>query len=91
MKSVPDYKSISPKQFNITISKKNNGYGYGLFFYVPRIKTHIPLFVLFRALGIISDKEICNYIIHDLEDKQYSDMFQFLQASIIDSNTPLRG
>ena len=89
MKSVPDFKSISPKQFNITISKKNNGYGYGLFINVPRLKVHIPLFVLFRAMNIISDKEICSYIVPDFEDLKSKKILEFLKASIIDANSYL--
>ena len=45
------------------INKKNNGYGFGLFVQLPRLKTPIPLFVLFRAMGITTDKDICNKIL----------------------------
>jgi DNA-directed RNA polymerase II subunit RPB2 len=86
MKSVPDFKCISPKQINMMISSKNNGFGYPISIQLPRVKQPIPLFILFRALGIISDKEICEYILLDIEDKKYADMLNGLQASIIDSN-----
>ena len=58
IKSVPDFKCISPKQIEMMISIKNNGFGYGIYIQIPRIKQPIELFVLFRALGIISDKDL---------------------------------
>ena len=86
IKSVPDFKCISPKQIEMMIASKNNGFGNGIFISVPRIKNPIELYVLFRALGIISDKDITKYIILDIEDEKHSDILQFLQASIIDAN-----
>jgi len=86
MKSVPLRKCISPKQINITIATKNNGYGHSIFIQIPRIKQPIPLFVLFRALGIISDKEICKRIILEIENKKLQRMVYSLKASIIDAN-----
>ena len=84
--SIPDFKCISPKKTILMLSSKNNGFGYPIFVQIPRIKVPVPLFVLFRALGIITDKEICERILLNLEDKQYSNMLDSLQASIIDSN-----
>ena len=86
IKSVPDFKSISPKQFSIMINKKNNGYGFGLFVQLPRLKTPIPLFVLFRAMGITTDKDICKYIVNNLNEDRSDIVREFLKASIIDSN-----
>ena len=86
IKSVPDYKCISPKQINMYISSKNNGFGYPIVIQIPRIKQPLPLFVVFRTLGVISDKEICEYILLNIENEQHEEMFQNLQASIIDSN-----
>jgi DNA-directed RNA polymerase beta subunit/intein/homing endonuclease len=86
IKSVPDYKCISPKQVEMMIASKNNGFGNGIFVTVPRIKQPIELFVLFRALGVISDKNICEYIILDIDNKNNSELLSCLQASIIDAN-----
>ena len=89
VKSVPDYKCISPKQINMMVSSKNNGFGYALSMQLPRVKQPIPLFIVFRALGIISDKEICEKILLDINCEKYKEMLAGLQASIIESNTLL--
>uniref|UniRef100_A0A6C0CX41 DNA-directed RNA polymerase n=1 Tax=viral metagenome TaxID=1070528 RepID=A0A6C0CX41_9ZZZZ len=86
VKSVPDFKCISPKQINMMVSSKNNGFGYPLLLQLPRVKQPIPLFIVFRALGVISDKEICEKILLDIECEKYKEILQGLQASIIEAN-----
>ena len=86
IKSVPDYKCISPKQINMYISSKNNGFGCPICLQIPRVKQPIPLFIVFRALGVISDKEICEYVLLNIDAKKYKPMLENLQASIIEAN-----
>tara|TARA_Y100000591_G_C21854072_1_gene713740 strand:+ start:2911 stop:6459 length:3549 start_codon:yes stop_codon:yes gene_type:complete len=86
IKSVPDWKSISPKQISIMFSQKNNGFGFPIYIQIPRIKQPIPLFILFRALGIISDKEICKKIVLDIEGEHNQKFLDQLAASISESN-----
>ena len=86
IKSVPDFKCISPKQINMMVSSKNNGFGYSICVEMPRLKQPIPLFVVFRALGLISDKEICERILLNVGDDKNKIMLDALQASIIDAN-----
>ena len=38
---------------------------------IPRIKTDVPLCILFRALGILADKDICELILGDIGDDVY--------------------
>jgi len=38
---------------------------------VPRIKTDVPLFIMFRALGVLADKDICELILGDISDDVY--------------------
>jgi len=86
IKSVPDFKCISPKQINMMISSKNNGFGYPISLQIPRVKQPIPLFIVFRALNIMSDKEICEYILLNISLDKYKPMLENLQASIIEAN-----
>ena len=86
IKSVPDFKCISPKQIEMMVASKNNGFGHGMYINIPRVKQPIELFVLFRALGVISDKDISQYVVLDIHDSKQADILQFLQASMIDAN-----
>ena len=86
IKSVPDNKIISPKSTNILLSKKDKGFSHSIYIEISRLKNPIPLFIIYRALGILSDKAICSYIILNIEDTK---LLNLLKASIIDANTIL--
>ena len=87
IKSVPDFKCISPKQISMMISSKNTGFGTSIYIQIPRVKQPVPLLVVFRALGVISDKEICEKIILDIDESKYKKMKYGLQGSIVEANT----
>jgi DNA-directed RNA polymerase II subunit RPB2 len=86
-KSVPDSKCISPKQVEMMVSSKTNVYGHGIYVVIPKLKQkrYIELFVLFRALGVLSDKEICEYILLDVNSEKNKPLLQYLEASIEDA------
>tara|TARA_B100000787_G_scaffold98922_1_gene72981 strand:+ start:1488 stop:5069 length:3582 start_codon:yes stop_codon:yes gene_type:complete len=95
IKCVPDWKCISPKQINLMIATKNNGFGNAIYLQIPRLKNPIPLFIIFRAFNIISDKEICEKILINIDDKiiennkERKKLLYYLKASIVDANTCL--
>ena len=87
VKSVPHGKCISPRQFSVTMSKANNGFGFPMFVQLSRIRNPIPLFILFRAYGIVSDRRICEYILLHLADDEISSaLLASLKSSIVDAN-----
>ena len=86
IKSVPDYKCISPKQLSLTIATKNNGFGNGLWLQIPRLKNPLPLFVVFRALGIINDEDICKRIVLDTTHERTAMLMKCLQGSVVEAN-----
>lgn len=87
IKSIPDNKCISPKQVTMMIASRDNGFGKPIYIQIPRLKSQsqIPLFVLFRALGIEKDIDICRYIVLDTDECD-NDVLKCLQASIVDAN-----
>jgi len=99
IKSIPDSKCISPKQINMMVVAKQNGFGHPLVIQIPRMKQPIPLFIVFRSLGVLSDREICEYIVYNINADGAADhdgaadgsavakkLLEALQASIIDAN-----
>ena len=85
LKSVPDHKCISPKQINMMISPKTSDTDT-IYIQIPRIKKPMPIFIVFRALGIISDKDICEKIVLDMDDKRNKKLIHYLKASVEESN-----
>ena len=86
IKSIPDFKCISPKQINIMILSKNSGFGFPIIVQIPRVRQPIPLFIVFRALNVISDEDICTKILLGLDSIESQIMLNSLKASIIDAN-----
>jgi DNA-directed RNA polymerase II subunit RPB2 len=51
---------------------------------VPNVKKPVPLFILMRALGVISDKEIIEYCLLDLEKNEH--IVDYFIPSVHDAN-----
>jgi DNA-directed RNA polymerase II subunit RPB2 len=90
IKSKLDNTNDIPKTLKLMILKdydKINNYKIDtILVSIQGLTKQIPLFILFRALGIESDKEIIKYIFYDIENKEYEKMIEFLRVSILDAN-----
>tara|TARA_B110000240_G_scaffold181294_1_gene213133 strand:- start:1208 stop:4834 length:3627 start_codon:yes stop_codon:yes gene_type:complete len=89
VRSVPDNIFSPPKLTVLKLSTKETQFGKYIRVIIHHVKHDIPIFILFRALGIESDKEIVEYILYDLEDKKNLKLLKYLKGSIEDANNCL--
>ena len=81
IKSVCDSSFSIPKNLSVKLIKKGNSKVIRVS--INNIKNEIPLFILFKALGVESDKAILKYIVNDLSSKNNRIMY-CLEDTILD-------
>ena len=81
IKSRTPGKFLYPKSVRISLSTKKKTAG-SLLVSIPNVKTEIPLYILFRALGICSDKEITSYIVQEFTSQDSLQIQQLLRVSV---------
>lgn len=70
IRSMPDLVFLPPKTTSLHMAGKPNHMGHVIKLNASFLRTEIPLFVMFRALGIESDKEIYSHIVLDIDSKK---------------------
>ena len=81
--------SLFPKTINFAIYSDEYMKGIkqnSIVLTCPNIRKTIPIFLMFRALGIESDKEILSYILYDIDSSINKQFLEFLRYSIIDED-----
>ncbi len=68
--SIPNNPYLLPRKTIIRYMNKDSAYGKTFKVSIPLCKQPIPLFVVFRALGVLSDKEILQHMIYDMNDNE---------------------
>ena len=53
---------------------KKSGIGRRIIGILPYIKQEIPIIIVFRTLGFVSDKDILEHVIYDLDDPEMMEM-----------------
>jgi DNA-directed RNA polymerase II subunit RPB2 len=79
IKSMPPHKRISPKQVILYLAKSAGG-DHTIVVSLPRVRKPMPLFVVFRALGVVTDKAICELVTQNVE------VMQLLKGSVMESS-----
>lgn len=81
IKSVPENSFQPAKSTSIKILAKEKTLQVS----IPNFKKDIPLMILFRALGIESDKEILEYIFPEYNNEPHNELIDFLRPTIIET------
>ena len=86
LKSSLKNKFMPTKPLSIKLYAKDNMInGNYIRISMPYFKQDIPLFILMRALGFVSDKDIIKLIVLDLSNIYYKDVMEVIESSIEDS------
>lgn len=89
IRSVAENKFGVPKTTTLKLSAKANQFGRFIRCNIHHIKNDIPLTVLFKALGIESDKEILSFIVGDVKDPANERLINEMVGSIDEGNDVL--
>lgn len=89
-KYISEVRSSSDKTYGITktvsikLTNKKSIYNNKLYVSFPHIKKDIPIFILFKALGCITDKEIIYHIIDNNDSHIDNIMMKIIRESLLD-------
>ncbi|NBU82680.1 MAG: hypothetical protein EBS55_13640, partial [Flavobacteriaceae bacterium] len=86
IRSVQDNKFSVPKTTTLKLSNKSNQFGRYIRINIHHVKHDVPLVVLFRALGIESDKEIAKHVLFNCEDSLNFPILNELAGSFEEGN-----
>ena len=85
IRSMCDSSYLPPKTTCLNMSGKLNHMGRIIRINTSFIRSEIPIFVIFRALGIISDREIINHIVYDTDSEKNQRIINELMACCEDA------
>lgn len=99
VRSTSEENPLFPKTIRLYIAADSSTFDYkkyakkkkgripnSIFMTCPNITKEVPIFVVFRALGVESDKDIIEHIVYDVHDPKNEAIVEFLRSSVIDAN-----
>ena len=86
IRSVQENRLGVPKITTIKMSSKPNQFGRYIRVNIHHIKTDVPLFILFKALGLANDKEIIQYIVYNVDGQIGTLIASQLMACVEEAN-----
>lgn len=86
IRSMNDLTYLPSKTTSLNMIGKLNHMGRNIRLNTSFLRTEIPVFIMFRALGIISDKEIIAHIVYDPDNKDNQRIIGQLMACCEDAS-----
>jgi DNA-directed RNA polymerase II subunit RPB2 len=90
IKSTIDQRFYPVKNVTLKLTKeasiKDTGLGKTIKVKIQHINSEIPLFIVFRALNILNDKDILSLILYDLDENVKDGKLNLLIPSILEAN-----
>ena len=83
--SVPKTGLSLSKNIQVKLLSKDTLIGKTIKVQINKVRIELPLFVLFRALGVISDKAIVEHILSNLDDDLSKKLLELIKPSIIEA------
>ena len=66
--------------FCVLQGAKKSAIGQRIISILPYIKQEIPIIIVFRALGFVSDRDILEHIIYDFDDPEMMEMVNWRKS-----------
>ena len=86
IKSVREDGFYTPKNISLKLTSKDVGTGRTIRAMIPHVRVDVPVVILFRALGIISDKKILEHIVYDIDSPDNKVLMNWFRPSVEEGN-----
>ncbi len=82
IRSVSETNPYNVKNAEVKLTAKEGTIGRTIKVKIQGFRQELPLFVVFRALGVVSDKQIVESILYTLSDSEVAAYFELIRPSI---------